>query len=243
MFKNQKISVDLRIVCAVLLAVIVALLVWTKPWSASSSSARTITINGEASVEAEPDEFQFSPTYQKKGTDRAAIQQELIAQVNAVIAKLKELGVEESDITLASSTYDNYWNDGSSEVTSNTLTINVDNKELSQKVQDYLITTSPEGQITPYSVFSNKKQKEVEKMARSEAIADAKEQAQKTADELGLKLGKVVSITDQQGGLIMPMMSGRAEASVAVDAVSSSLPVLPGKQDINYTVQVVYEIK
>ena len=243
MLKNQKMSLDLRIVSLVLLVGLIASVVMWKPWQ--STSTRTVDVTGESSSKAEPDEYQFNPTYQKKGTDRATIQKELTDKINEVVAKLKELGVDESDIALASSTYDNFYNDGTSEITSNTLTISVYVKELSQKVSDYLATTAPEGQISPYATFSKTKQKEIEVQLRSEAIADAKKKAEQMVADLGAKLGKVESIVDQSaGGGVFPMMA-RAEGSVGIasDTVSSSLPVLTGKQELSYTVQVTYQIK
>jgi len=243
MLKNQKISLDLRIVSLVLLVGLIASIVMWKPWQ--TTSTRTISVSGESSSKAVPDEYQFMPTYQKKGTDRAAIQKELTDKINEVIAKLKELGVDESNISLASSTYDNYYNDGTNEVTSNTLTIAVNDKDLSQKISDYLVTTAPEGQLSPYATFSKDKQKEVENQLRSEAITDAKKKAEQMAKDLGAKLGKVETITDQTGGGgVFPMLS-RTEGSVgmASDSVVSSLPVLPGKQELSYTVQITYQIK
>jgi len=241
--KNQKMLVDLRIVCAVLIVAIIAMIVIWKPWNGNGTE-RTISVSGDSSQKAEPDEYQFSPMYQEKGSDRTAIQKSLADKINTIIVKLRELGVAESDITLASSTYDNWYNDGTSEVTSNSLTVIVSNKELSQKVQDYLLTTAPQGQITPYPTFSKEKRKKVEEEVRSQAITDAKKKAERTASELGMKLGKVVTITDQQGGGIMPMygaVGGGDAKTMSVE--TSTLPVLAGKQDINYTVEVVYEIK
>lgn len=242
--KEQKVSVDLRIVCAVLLAVIIAMTLFWKPWSSSGTPDRTIDVIGEASIEAEPDEYVFYPSYQKKGTDKSAIQAEMIAKINEVIAKLKELGVDESDITVSSGSYDYFWEEDGQQVTTNSLTVTLDNKELSQKVQDYLITTSPDGPITPTPTFSKDKQKEVEGQARIAALADAKKKADDTARELGVKVGKVVSVDDSQSGGVYPMMA-RADMGVmsAEDTVSSSLPILPGKQDIDYTITVTYELK
>jgi uncharacterized protein len=240
--KNTKISLDLRFVVLVLLALMTAMLVVWKPWTGTAK--RTIDITGEAVSKAEPDQYQFNPQYQKKGTDRAAIQQELTGQINTVITKLEELGVAESDITLQSSTYDNYYNDGTSEVTSNSLTVTVTDKALSQKVQDYLLTTTPTGQITPYPTFSNAKRREVEKVSRVDAIADAKSKAKQTAGELGLKVGKVVAVSDPQNGVMMPMYAkGYAADTLSSGTRESSLPILPGKQDVNYSVQVTFELK
>jgi uncharacterized protein YggE len=130
-------------------------------------------------------------------------------------------------------------------VTSNSLTIKVSDKELSQKVQDYLVTTSPFGQVTPYASFSDEKRKSVESSVRSKAIADAKSNAEQTASELGLKVSKVVSISDPQNGVVMPMFTKAADMAVGVAeaGTQSSLPVLSGKQDITYVVQVTFELK
>lgn len=241
MFSNNKFTLDLRYVCLVLVALFVGTVVLWKPWQPTIS--RTVQVSGEATQKAEPDQFLFTPMYQKKGSDRAAIQTELVAKVNEVIAKLKELGVAESDITLASATYDNYWNDGAQEVTSNSLTVTITNKELSQKVQDYLLTTAPEGQVSAIPSFSNEKRKEVEASARTLALADAKKKAETTVSELGAKLGKVVSIEDQQGGLVFPYYGAGVAETLSDSATRSSLPVLPGKQDVSYTVRVTYEIR
>lgn len=244
--KAQKVSIDLRIVCGVLLAIIAGLIVMWAPWDGSGASERTIDVVGEASVEAEPDEFQFYPSYQQKGVDKAAIQQELITKVNGVISALKELGVDESDITVMSTSYDNFWEVDGQQVVSNSLTVSVDNKELSQKVQDYLVTTAPDGQVTPTPTFSKEKEKEIENQARTKALADAKQKADTTASELGVKVGKVVSVDDQQSGMSFPMMyGGRGGVATmeAMDSVSASIPILPGKQDITYTITVTYELK
>jgi uncharacterized protein len=242
---SQKLSIDLKLVCLVLLAIIAAMLAVWRPWAGSTNAKRTITVNGEAFVKSTPDSYMFYPTYEKKGTDRVAMQTELATIINTVVSTLKGLGVAESDITLASNTYDNFYNDGTNEVTSNSLTVSVESKELSQKVQDYLFTTAPTGQTSPIPSFSRAKRKSVEAEARTQAVADAKQKAARTASDLGAKLGKLVSINDQNmGGYPMPMaaMEGKGFGGTAM-ATDQSLPVLAGNQEISSTVQVVYEIK
>jgi uncharacterized protein len=239
-------SLDMRFVCLVLLTVVVGMLAVWQPWSASAK--RTISVSGESTVKAEPDQYVFSPMYQKKGTDRTAIQTELTSTINTVVAKLKEIGVAEADITLMSSTYDNFYNDGTNEITSNSLTVTVASKDLSQKVQDYLLTTSPQGQVSPMPSFSTSKRKMLEPEARSKAVDDAHTKAVQMAKDLGARLGKIVSISDQTSGYPMPMysvmdsaktMSVVGEAGTAV----SSMPVLGGRQEISGSVQVVYELR
>lgn len=241
MIKKQSLSIDLRILVVLLLLIIASMLVIWRPWSARGTT-RTIAVTGESTVETKPDEFQFYPTYQKKSNDRAAAQAELTTLINSVITKLKELGVNEDDISLQSSAYDNYWNEDNAIVNSNSLTITVDNKDLAQKVQDYLITTSPMGQISPVPVLKDETRKAAETDARTKAIDDARQKAERTASELGGKLGKVVTITDQNSGPYPMPMRGMAVANDSAMSVST-LPVMPGTQDVYYTVQVTYELR
>ncbi len=245
----QKVSlqVDLRyVVVALVVALAVCIFLW-KPWQ-GADTARTIEAKGSATIKAEPDEYQFSPSYQEKGTDRAAIQKTLTDKINTIVAELKKLGVAENKIVVASTTYDNYWNDGSGEITSNSITITVDNKDLAQKIQDYLATTAPEGQVTPFPAFSESKRKELEAQAREKAVADAKKNAQAMAAQLDEDLGKVVTIVDDdQGGVWPMMMKGGAALDVSASSEESrtvaSLPVTPGEQEIVYNVKVKYQIK
>jgi uncharacterized protein len=245
MANAQKLNIDLRYVCIVLLVAIFGMLAVWKPWEGGSES-RTIQVTGETTIKTAPDQFVFYPSYQKKGTDRVAIQKELNDQVTSVIAKLKELGVNENDIALNISTYDNYWNDGTNEVTSSSLTVTLSNKELSQKVMDYLVTTAPEGQITPQAGFSNKKRKEIEESARNDALVDARKKAEQMTMQLGAKLGKVVTIGDSAGG-VMPMYPMSKNAAIGaegdISATSGSLQILPGQQESTYTVSVTYQIR
>jgi uncharacterized protein YggE len=108
---------------------------------------------------------------------------------------------------------------------------------MAQKVQDYLLTTSPSGTISPYSAFSTEKRKELESQARDEATIDAREKAEQSAENLGFKLGKVKSIEDQSGfGGVIPLDT----PATMEDSARSSLSVQPGENEITYTVRVVY---
>ena len=153
--KNKiMVSIDLRIVCVLLLVIILAMIGIWKPWQASGGTDRTVTVTGTGKITAEPDYYQFSPSFQKATTA------ELNTQVNTVTAKLKELGVAEKDIQVQSSAYKSA--DSTSpmiapapekDATYAYLTVKVASKELAQKVQDYIGTTGAQGQLTAYPFF------------------------------------------------------------------------------------------
>jgi uncharacterized protein YggE len=119
----------------------------------------------------------------------------------------------------------------------------VANRELAQKVQDYLVSTSPTGQISPQTGFSTTKQKQLESKARDDATKDARAKADQSAKNLGFKVAKVKSIQDGTNfGGITPMML-KDSAAGSSEAITSSLAVQPGQNDLTYSVTVIYYIK
>jgi hypothetical protein len=120
----------------------------------------------------------------------------------------------------------------------------VASKDLAQKVQDYLVTTSPSGSVTPYATFSKSKSKELSAQARAEAEKDARSKAEKSAKNLGFKLGEVKSISESNGGGIEPLMEkGDSSTDLSAPVPSSAIAVQPGQEDTNYQISVIYYIK
>ena len=235
----------IRIAEFVLLVAIFVLLLLSKPWAQNnSSSERTITVSGQSIIKAEPDQFLFSPYYQKTGTDKDALRSDLTKKANTVIDGLKDLGVAEEDVELDASAYDRwFYEDGDEGVLNVSIRVQVTGEELVQKVQDYLLTTSPEGQITPQAVFSNEKQQELDAQAVAEASTDARAKAEVQAKLFDAKLGDVVSINQANETLF-----GGYNERYAIDSELSaqsveSLPVLPGQDEYTQTVTVIYRFK
>jgi uncharacterized protein YggE len=260
--KKINLSFDPRAVIIVLLVIIVGMLLLWKPWDTATSTDRTVTVTGEASIKAEPDEYVFYPSYDFKNSDKAKALTAMTKKSDAVVAGLKKVGVPDSGIKTNSSGYETGYylpvQDSTGTTYSLTLTVTVSDKELAQKAQDYLITTSPSGQISPQADFSDTKRKTLESQARDEAETDARAKADQSAKNLGFKISKVKSITDGSGfgGGPMPygvstMMGAEDSGTVSVSGSSdklvsissSALPVQPGENELSYSVTVVYYIK
>ena len=227
-----------------LLVAIFGLLLWSQPWQSDTiKEQRTISVSGEATISAEPDEFVFYPYYEKTGTDRDALRDELVVEANQVVDELRQLGVEESDIKLDASSYDNwYWNEGEEGVLTVRLTVTTTDRDQAQAIQDYLLTTSAKGQLTPQAMFSEAKQKELDAQAVAEASEDARAKAEAQAKLFDAKLGDVITV-NQQADSIFGFPELRATELSVSDESASSLPVLPGENDYRQTVNVVYELQ
>jgi uncharacterized protein YggE len=215
-------------------------------------ATRTVTVTGDATLKATPDEYVFYPSYNFTNPDKDAALKELTAKSDEVVAGLKKVGVADSAIKTNSNGYDTpvYLDSGPIRKENATynlqITVTVDNKELSQKVQDYLVSTSPSGGVSPQADFSDKKRKQLESQARDEATKDARSKADQQAKNLGFKVGKVQSVDDGSGfGGVRPFMGrNSAEPAIAEDsATSTQLSVQPGENELNYSVTVVYTIR
>lgn len=239
-----KLKIDFRIVSAVLLAVIIAMMFLWNPWS-DSKEERTIQVSGDYTSKAEPDKFTFYPNYEFTSASKDDAISKLTAKNKIIIDTLKSIGVKDSQIksNVDSNDYAIYYKESSNTPTYNLrITVDLDDKAIAQKVQDYLITTTPSGAITPYLSFSTNKQKNLESQARDEATKDARKKADQSAKNLGFRLGKVKSVVDGTGFNPIPVLYGKSDSTSVSNNASAILSLQPGENEINYTVTVVYYI-
>jgi uncharacterized protein YggE len=244
--KTQKlqISLDYRFISiGLLLAIVVLLFIW-KPWGAKATD-RTVQVTGQATISTRPDQFVFYPTYEFTNTNKQAALDALTAKSADIVAGLKKLGVADKDIKTnanGNNWYYPVYSDGKSTYNLS-LTVTVNSDSLAQKVQDYLISTTPSGSVSPQSDFSDKKRKEIEDQGRDQASKDARKKAEQSAKNLGFKLTAVKSVNDGTGfgGYPVPMYDGKS--AMATDSAGSSLSIQPGQNDLTYTVTVVYYIR
>lgn len=91
--------------------------------------------------------------------------------------------------------------------------------------------------------FSIDNEDSIKDKARASAIIDAREKAKVLADQLGVKLGKVVSFSENSGGGY-PMYAAKG---MMLDSAVSSVapaPILPkGENKITSEVSITYEIR
>lgn len=80
--------------------------------------------------------------------------------------------------------------------------------------------------------------KPLEDKARQEALLDAKKRAKQIAEGAGIKVGRVLSITDGSGGDSGPVY-GRMDKMVSMEA----MPIEGGQTEVRMNVHVVYAIE
>ncbi|OGM02784.1 hypothetical protein A2115_01755 [Candidatus Woesebacteria bacterium GWA1_41_8] len=184
-----------------------------------------ITINNEISVEA----------VQKKITDIN----------NSIISEVKSLGVDEKNITTSDFSimpnyqYDNGRNDISGYNGNATITIKTQDLGLVSKVVEGATKAGANRiQSLRFAVDNPDKYRE---QAREQAIANAREQAQKIAQTLGIQLGKVTNFVESSPQTPLAFES-RALAPVGMGG-GAAPDIQPGTQTITSTVTLYFEKK
>jgi uncharacterized protein len=210
----------------------------------TNTEQRSITVEGTATIKAEPDSFAFYPQFEIAEADQAKAKAALTAKGNEVVGKLKDLGLKDRDIKLDASQYDNYPKPvmGTPEIdraqnTVLSMTITVENKAMAQKVQDYLNSTNAKGQLTPQPAFSEAKREALTREAEAKAIEDARRKGDAMAKNLGAKRGKVITINNPQNASVPLPAIARDSASS-----SSSLPIQPGTNDFAYHISIKFAL-
>lgn len=238
-------SINYKIVAIILAVLLIASIVLWRPWVRDATN-RTISVTGESVITAETDEYTFSPSW--KFT--AATEQEALTQSttksNDIVAQLKTLGITDDAITVTNNGGSGmYYPEGTSTDPTYYLTIQIvaKDKDTAQKVQDYLLTTSPTGAVTPYGSFSEAKQNELEAQARDEATKDARTKADQTANNLGFKVGKVKTVSDLQPGFALMAGDAMMGTVTASTEKGSAMAIQTGSSKLNYSVTVEYYIK
>lgn len=244
---NQKISLSFNLVWLTWLLglIIIGMLVMWRPWQAETAN-RSIAVSGQSTISAQPDEFVFYPTFELTDSDQAQLKARITNLVDETVAALKAIGVTDSQIKLNAYGGEDYYfvypGDKDSDYrVSATLTVTSTSQEQSQSIQDLLINTDAQGQLTPTVQFSESKRQELETQAREEAIANAKTKAEQSASLLGAKLGKVIEVSESSNFDVIPVDQRATE--VSPDGAAADLPVLPGENEFSYFVNVKFAIR
>lgn len=243
MDKKLTLNLSLKGVLAFVVAFVLGFsLSWWSPWS---DSERSVSVNGEATLSAAPDEFVFTPYYQKTAATRTEATTAVRTLGDQVVAKIKELGVEESMIKTDISAYD-FSIKPEGQTTDEfqatyAVTVTLSDQELAQKVFDYLLTTESIGAVSPQTTFSDDTRARLKSEARKNAVNNARIQAEEIAGELNKKVGDALSVEEISGfDFDYPFAVDGRDMASSPGGTETTTQILPGEQDLTFNVKVVF---
>lgn len=212
--------------------------------SIQTTNADLFTVSGVGEVQATPKNASVSLGVTQEGTTAEAAQNEVNKVMNALIADIKSLGVEEKAIkTTNLSVNPTYDFNAGQRITgysaSQNVEVQVEDVELANRVVD-TATQNGANVISGVSFEINDEEKEqLEAEARKKAVADAKEKAEQIAREVGIRLGRIVNVQIDNAAEPPVMFSERA----ALDTMQKAEPtnLQPGQNTVTVTVSLSYE--
>jgi uncharacterized protein len=250
---NRKTLTTLLIVLIAFVAIKVASEIKAFSYIGKSTAVpNVITVSGKGEVLATPDIAMFSFTVSEEAATVGAAQKEAVEKMNSILDYIKKSGIEDKDIqTLAYDIYPRYDYQGASYyvpgrqvlaayVVSQTVQVKV------RKLEEAGSILSGIGEFGAMNVsglsFSVDQADELAREARDKAIVDAREQAEKLAASLGVKLSRITSFYDQAPYQPYPMYKD-GYGGVRNEASSQSVQLPSGESKITSLVTITYEIK
>lgn len=217
----------------------------TAPGYAIPSDGTLLSVSASADAKRVPDIATISTGVVTQAADANAAMRANAAQMDKVMAAIRAAGIAERDIqTSGISLNPNYKYVENAPPTivgyqaSNTVNVKVRDLSKLGKVLDTFVEVGA-NQINGPS-FEVDKPDEAYDEARIAAIKKAQARAQTYADALGLKVRRIVSISEGGAGFPRPMPMVRMQAADAGFAKETS--VAPGESTLSANIEVVFEL-
>ncbi len=236
------------IVAVVAIAAAGATFVFTaQPVAAQDEPPRVITVTGNGEVAARPDEATISiGVVTEANTAREALSANSQA-MQAVFGRMEELGIPEANVQTSNFSiqpiYPPY-RQGQTEPrritgyrVSNTVSVLFEDIDTVGSGLDAVVSSGANQLHGIY--FSISETDELMAEARTLAVGDARARAETLAAAAGVRLGRVLTISEGGGAYPQPQFYARTEM-MAMDA---SVPVAAGEQTLSSSVSMTFEIE
>lgn len=234
---------------------------------ADSPAQNVISVSGEGEVYAVPDLATFSVTVRYQEETQDVAQDKVTAKMNEVIAYLESQGIEERDRkTTGYNLYPRYEYRTRTTATGGAVDLAYYPGDREQILVGYEVTHTLQvkvrdsekageilagvGSLQVDNVsglqFTIDDEDELKREARQAAIADAKEKAELLADDLGVRLVRIVNFYENEGGYYPYANYDYAVMESAVagkggDAIAPQIEL--GENTVRSNVNITYEIR
>ena len=243
----MKKSIPFIAIFGALLLLIVLLISSSNVRAADDNKTDTVTVSGSYTIYVSPDKAELHMAVTTKDSTAAKAQDKNTKDVNAVIKKLKELGVnEKSIITSGYNIYQDYdyeKNEPNGYNVTTSLTVkDIDIDQAGSILSEAVAAGVNEVQYISYSC--SKYDEEYEN-ALTGSVAAAKKKAEVLAKAANKSLGDVQTIVEGYQDTSARYKSAAVEEAVVMDSDGGAVPVTlnPGDSEITANVTVTYYLK
>ena len=217
----------------------------------SSVPKNTISMSAEGKVSSVPDLATVTLGVLTNSATAKQAQADNTKKVNSVIEFVKKQGVDAKDIvTTQLNVYPQYnYQNGNNNVVGysadQTVSVKVHGVDQSTEKLDAIVggATDAGANMIQGVNLSFENPDSLRQQARKLAIDKAKQQAQELADQAGLKLGKVVSISQNSSSTPYPIPYAMESAKGGLGGGGAPTDIQTGSQDIVESITLIFEVR
>ncbi|SPM40030.1 Uncharacterized conserved protein YggE, contains kinase-interacting SIMPL domain [Mycobacterium numidiamassiliense] len=212
---------------------------------APGANPRQVTVLGSGQVQGVPDTLTADVGIEFTATDVTAAMNQTNDRQQAVINALVGAGQDRKDISTTEVTlqpqYSNPGPNGTAIITgyraTNAIQIKIHPTDAASRMLALIVGTGGDATRINSVSYSIADDSQLVKDARARAFNDAKNRADQYAQLAGLRLGKVLSISEATGA--SPTAGGPAAPP---KAMPTAVPLEPGQQTVSFSVTAVWEL-
>lgn len=214
----------------------------------------TITVSGTGKASTPPTIAQVSFTVEERAASEQEAQTAATKKTNAALAALKQMGIDDKDIkTTGYQIYPQYETPDCKPGAPCAQGTKISSYQVSQSVDVKVRDTNKAGEVLKAlgtagvqnvsgPNFTVDEPTAVQAEARGKAIEDARQKAQLLANQLGVRLGTVVSFSENGGGG-MPIFNQMMSKGASADSVAPAPSLPQGENETTSQVSITYEIR
>lgn len=206
------------------------------------ANPRQVTVVGTGQVQGVPDTLTADVGIEFTAPDVTTAMNQTNDRQQAVINALTAAGIDRKDISTTEVTlspeYNNPEPSSTAAITAyratNAIAVKIHPADAASRLLALIVGTGGDATRIKSVRYSIADDSQLVKDARSRAFNDAKNRAEQYAQLSGLRLGRVLSISEATGATPPPVGAPRA--------MPSMVPLEPGQQTVNFSVTAVWEL-
>jgi len=211
------------------------------PTGTADKETRQVTVVGAGQVQGAPDTLTVNASIEFVAPDVSGAMNQTSDRQKAVIDALVGFGIDRKDISTTQVSLQPQFAGGDSTTivgyrASNSIDVKIRKLDTASQALALIVSTGGDATRINSVNYSIEDDSQLVKDARARAFNDAKDRAQQYAQLSGLKLGKVISITESGASTPptpVPSFKGAEMAAV---------PLEPGQQTVGFSVTVIFEL-
>jgi uncharacterized protein len=205
----------------------------------AEGNPRQVTVVGSGQVQGVPDTLTADVGIEFTAADVTTAMNQTNERQQAVITALENAGVDRKDINTREVSLQPQYGGSDGTITgyraNNSIRVKIRKLDSASRLLGIIVSTGGNATRINSVHYSIEDDSPLVKDARARAFQDAKDRAEQYAQLSGLKLSKVISISEAPATPPTPTPMPRAP-------MATNVPLEPGQQTVSFSVTVVWEL-